>query len=107
MSKAFFAIAGNSTVVNGITVLELDIEPIDAKSVQQITDHIRLTMKNLSKGVINEMVDNMIEENERAMFAKMLVGISEPDFNDRNYGAKLSDQVYAEYDKRFPREVES
>ena len=104
MSKAFFAIAGNSTVVNGITVLELDVEPIDGKAVQQIADHIRLTMKNLSKGVINEMVENMIEENERAMFAKMMVSIPEPDFRDRDFGAKLSNQVYAEYDKRFPRE---
>jgi hypothetical protein len=106
MSKVFFAIACNSTVVNGITILEFDNpKPLDAKAVDSMAAHIRLVLDHLEKPMVDAIVDEMIEKNERMLLSKMMVSIADPDFRDRNYGTKVAEQVYAEYDKRFPKEV--
>ena len=103
MSKVYFAIGCRSEVINGITVLELENEPLDMKAVESMTQHIRLTLKQLDPGVVNSIVDDMIEKNERALFAKMLVSVDEPK-SGQSYENSLRDIVYSEYDKRFPRE---
>lgn len=103
MSKVYFAIGCTSQVINGITVLELENEPLDMKAVESMTAHIKLTLKQLDSAVVDSIVDEMIEKNERALFAKMLVSVSEPQ-SGRTYENELREIVYAEYDKRFPRE---
>lgn len=105
MSKVYFAIGCQSQVINGITVLELENEPLDMKAVESMTQHIRLTLKQLDPGVVNSIVDDMIEKNERALFAKMLVSVPMPERGMR-YETELKETVYGEYDKRFPREEE-
>lgn len=103
MSKVYFAIGCTSQVINGITVLELENEPLDMKAVESMAKHIKLTLKQLDAAVVDSIVAEMIEKNERALFAKMLVSVSPPK-NSEAYENSLHDVVYAEYDKRFPRE---
>lgn len=108
MSKVFFAVACNSTVVNGITILELDNpKPLDMKAVDSMAAHIRLVLDHLEKPMVDAIVEEMIEKNERMLLAKMMVSVATPNFGDRHYGTKVAEEVYAEYDKRFPKEVQS
>jgi hypothetical protein len=104
MSKVYFAIGCVSQVINGITVLELENEPLDMKAVQSMADHIKLVFKQLEPGTVDLIVDEMIDKNERALFAKMLVAVPEPN-HSRTYDQELRETVYSEYDRRFPKEV--
>lgn len=104
MSKIYFAIGCHSQVINGITVLELENEPLDMKAVESMAAHIKLTFKHLDPAIVDTIVDEMIEKNERMLFAKMLVSVSQPE-NTHKYQHQLHETVYDEYDRRFPKEV--
>lgn len=102
-NKVYFAIGCTSQVINGITVLELENQPLDMKAVDSMAKHIKLTLVNLDSAIVDSIVNEMIEKNEQALFAKMLVSVSPPQ-SGRVYEDELRDIVYSEYDKRFPRE---
>lgn len=114
----FFAIPATSVCINGITYLELNVETIKQTDIDSIVKHIKLTFKHLSAASVEEIIEGVIDQNERMFMSKMLVGVSAPPVelvelerlqmssskDVQEYLNTERENVYKELDKRFPRE---
>lgn len=83
--KMQFAVACKSRIVDGITILEVEVEPLDTKALDNVVKYAKMVFPHIAESEITSRVDDMIELNNRMFISKLMVPVSDNDIeNDIN-----------------------